>query len=292
MKLEDASREVAIYPERGFGPDLPPVDVVIPVLHGGTGEDGSIQGLLEVAGLPYVGPGVLGSALGMDKEVQKRLLRAAGIPVADYISYRERDLIRWNVITERLGTPVFVKPASSGSSVGVHKVAREEDLASAVADVFRYDSKLLAEEAVDGRELECAVLGDASRVEASIPGEIAVAHGFYSYDNKYAAGSSAEARIPTDLPVAKAREIGELAKRVFTTLECDGLSRVDMFMRPDGTLVVNEINTLPGFTNISMYPKLWAASGKPTPRLLDELIALAVARHRKKTSLLTSYAAK
>jgi D-alanine-D-alanine ligase len=256
------------------------VDVFFPMLHGPHGEDGTVQGLCEVFGVPCVGAGVLGSAIGMDKDVHKRLLREAGLPVVPFEVVR---LDEWRSAPEsvlarllRLGEPAFVKPANLGSSVGISKVRRRADLTPALETAFRFDRKAVVEKAVDAREIECAVLGN-DRPQASLPGEIIPGEEFYSYDDKYAAASQAELVIPARLDRAQTERIRKLAVEVFETLELRGMARVDFFLdRSTGELYVNEPNTLPGFTSISMYPKLWEATGLPYRDLITRLIELAV----------------
>ncbi|HOX16949.1 MAG TPA: D-alanine--D-alanine ligase [Spirochaetales bacterium] len=264
------------------------IDVAFPILHGPLGEDGTAQGFLRLAGIPFVGAGVLGSAVGMDKDVMKRLLRDAGIPVADFLALRKHDPEpAWESVAERLGPVVFVKPANMGSSVGVSKVRSAAEFGDALEGAFRWDRKVLVEEFIEGRELECAVLGNEAP-EASVVGEIRANADFYSYAAKYLDENGAALEIPAGLPEDVARRARELALRTFRVLECEGLARVDMFLRPDGGLVVNEINTMPGFTRISMYPKLWEASGVPYPELVDRLIALALERAERERALSTS----
>ena len=267
--------------------------VVFPVLHGTFGEDGTVQGLLELGDVAYVGAGVLGSAVGMDKDVAKRLLRDAGIPVVDFIVVTAaafaRDQAAALAGTARLGWPLFVKPVNAGSSVGVSRVNGPEGLAPAVRAALAFDRKVLIERAVDAREIECAVLGNDDPV-ASVPGEILVHHkdGFYSYDAKYVDPSGASWKIPADLPAATAARVQTLAVETFRTLELAGLARVDFFLsRGDGALYVNEVNTLPGFTAISMYPKMWEASGLSQKALLTRLIELAQQRWRARRTIHT-----
>ena len=264
--------------------------VIFPVLHGTQGEDGSVQGLLELAGLPYVGAGVLGSAIGMDKDVMKRLLRDAGIAVARFVALRRCDYRRNPLAVlreaEALGYPLFVKPANLGSSVGVTRVASREALPGALDAAFAYDLKVLLEEAIVGREIECSVLGNDTPV-ASVPGEVVVTHpdAFYSYDAKYVDDHGAELHVPARLDLATQHAVQRLTLRTFQVLECSGLARVDFFLEAGGRLLVNEINTLPGFTAISMYPKLWAASGVSPKALISRLIDLAVERHAQRRAL-------
>lgn len=266
-----------------------PIDVVFPVLHGPMGEDGCVQGFLELAHVPFVGAGVLGSALGMDKDVSKRLLRHAGIPVADFLTLRRADGVapEYDELAGRLGEPFFVKPANMGSSVGVHKVHGPAELAGALEDAFSYDRKVLVEAFVDGRELECSVLGNEDPI-ASLPGEVVARHEFYSYEAKYLDENGAVLEVPADLPAETVRRVQELAIRTFRALECEGMARVDFFLREDGALLVNELNSIPGFTRISMYPKLWEASGIGYPALIDRLIELAIERHETERALRSS----
>jgi D-alanine-D-alanine ligase len=275
-----------------------PLDVVFPVLHGSYGEDGTVQGLLELAGLPYVGAGVLGSAVGMDKDIQKRLLREAGLPVVRYAmierwQWREHPA-RAGELARSLGYPVFVKPNALGSSVGISKVKSEDALAAALEDAFAYDRKVLIEAACVGRELECAVLGN-ERPESSIPGEIVVTgrHEFYSYESKYVDPAGAEIKIPAALNAAQSEHLRELACGAFRALGLRGMARVDFLARPAlSEIYVNEVNTIPGFTAISMYPKLWEASGVPLNRLIDRLIELALEEHRERAALKITYEVK
>jgi D-alanine-D-alanine ligase len=271
--------------------ELPPV--VIPLLHGPFGEDGTMQGMLETAGVPYVGAGVLGSAVAMDKGVAKDLLARAGLPQAAWLTRAAWDLanatevMSFRVVVEReLGFPCFVKPANLGSSVGVSKVRTREEFAAAVALALSYDEWVVVEEAILGREIEFAVLGN-ERPEVSIAGEIRPGHDFYDYEDKYA-GGGAELLIPADLTPAQLAEGQRLAIAAFRALRCDGMARVDFFFDDGSTggtnrgWLINEANTIPGFTPTSMYPKLWAASGLSYPELLDRLIELAVARHERR----------
>jgi len=272
----------------GTGEMLPQVDVVFPVLHGPLGEDGTVQGLLRLAHLPFVGPDVLGSAIAMDKEVAKRLLRDAGIPVTPFITVRRHEISpSWEEIRVELGAPVFVKPANMGSSVGVSSAGDERAYRSALELAFGFDTKVLIEQAAPGREIECAVLGN-ERPEASVPGEIVPRQGFYSYEAKYLDDDGADLRVPADLNPDTVRRVQELSVRVFQALCCEGMARVDFFLTTsrtgafeEGELVVNEINTIPGFTRISMYPKLWAATGLSYPALVDRLIRLGLERAKR-----------
>ena len=259
------------------------IDVVFPIIHGTTGEDGALQGFLETLGVPYVGAGVTASAVGMDKGVFKALLRDAGIPTPRAVVVLGPEE---SSRADSLPLPIFVKPANGGSSVGVTKVKRREDLPAAIAAALRYDERALAEEGIEGRELECAVLGDLDP-RATIPGEIVPGHEFYDYDDKYRE-DKARLIIPADVPAEVAETARRLAVEVFRLCGVSGMARVDFFLeRGSGRVLVNEINTLPGFTAISMYPKLWEASGLPLPRLLDELVRLALERHARRARLLT-----
>jgi len=265
------------------------LDVIFPIVHGTLGEDGSLQGLLRMANLPFVGSGVLGSAAGMDKDVAKRLLRDAGIPVAPFVTLNRRTAanIDFEALSAKLGTPLFVKPANQGSSVGVSRVESAAEFHQALALALTFDHKVLVESAVVGREIECAVLGNDTP-EASVCGEIVVASGFYSYDTKYIDDGAATVAVPADIDADASESIRELAVRTFQVLECAGLARVDVFLTPEGKIIVNEINTLPGFTRISMYPKLWQASGLSYPALVTRLIELAMARHTEELTLRNS----
>ncbi len=266
------------------------VDVVFPVLHGPFGEDGTVQGLLKLADIPFVGASVLGSAVGMDKDAMKRLLTQAGIPNARAIVVRplERPGLDAAAVVAELGLPLFVKPANLGSSVGISKVKTADALAAAVDLAFEYDRKVVIEECVAGRELECSVLGNEEPI-ASLPGEVVPRDEWYSYEAKYLDENGAALRIPAELDAETTGRVQRMAVEAFRTLCCEGMARVDFFLRPDGRLCVNEINTIPGFTRISMYPKLWEASGVGYGELVDRLIALALERSRAERALKTSY---
>lgn len=261
-------------------------DVIFPVLHGPYGEDGSMQGFLKLSGVPFVGPSVLGSAVGMDKDVMKRLLRDSGVPGPKFFVINNGEKISFIEIKKKLGMPVFVKPANLGSSVGIHKVKNELEWASALKDAFLYDSKIIVEENIIGREIECSVLGN-EHPGASIPGEIIPNEEFYSYDAKYK-GAGSKAEIPAKLDKNTIKKIQDMAVKTFQILGCEGLSRVDFFLKKNGEVLVNEINTIPGFTAISMYPKMWEASGLPLAKLLDKLIDLAIARYKREQKLKTT----
>ena len=268
--------------------------VIFPILHGPFGEDGTMQGYLKLADIPFVGPGVLGSAVGMDKDVMKRLFRDAGIPIGKYLSLKSNEKIpSFAQIEKELGSPVFIKPANMGSSVGINKANNEAEYHAALKDAFRYDTKIVIEEFIAGREIECAVLGN-EEPEASLPGEIIPSHDFYSYDAKYIDDKGASLQIPAKLDNETTKRIQEMAVKVFTTLCCEGLSRVDFFLKTGGSsasqpdIIVNEINTMPGFTKVSMYPKMWEASGVSYTDLITRLIELAVNRFERDRQLRTS----
>ncbi|MEH3145926.1 MAG: D-alanine--D-alanine ligase [Methylobacterium frigidaeris] len=274
------------------GREVAHLDVAVPVLHGPNGEDGTIQGLLELAGVPYVGSGVTGSAVAMDKDVAKRLMRDAGLPVVPFVTVTPRRPVTYAEAVEALGSPdLFVKPARMGSSVGVGPAGDAATFARAVAAAAAYGERVLVERSIArAREIECAVLETAEgELRASVLGEIAPAaeHGFYSYDAKYVDADGAGLLIPAELPAATAERIRGLAVACFDALCCEGLARVDFFVDPAAPdqIYLNEVNTLPGFTAISMYPKLWAADGLPGPALIDALVGHALARHRRRPEL-------
>jgi D-alanine-D-alanine ligase len=271
------------------------IDVIFPALHGTYGEDGTVQGLLELADVAYVGAGVLGSAIGMDKDAQKRLLREFGVPVVRYFALTRADAnddpAFGSRLADQLGYPVFVKPNALGSSIGITRVKTPSALSAALREAFQYDRKVLIEAACEGRELECAVLGN-DRPEASVPGEIVVKgeHNFYSYESKYIDPAGAEISVPARLPTEVSARIQTLSIDTFKALGLRGMARVDFLAHPDfSEIVVNEVNTIPGFTAISMYPKLWEASGLPLPKLIDRLIDLALEDHRERARLKFTY---
>ena len=263
------------------------LDVAFPILHGTNGEDGRVQGFLQTLGLPYVGCGVLASAVCMDKDVAKRLLAQAGLPVTPSRTVRPGDPVDAEALVAALGTPLFVKPANSGSSVGVTKVERAADLAAALETAFAYDPTVLVETAVAGREIECAVLGNEAP-EASAPGEIVSTASFYTYDAKYEDPDASRMEVPADLPAEVAERVREIALRAYRVLGCEGMARVDVFVTPDHEIVVNEVNTIPGFTSRSMYPVMWAHAGLELGALLDRLVDLALDRHIRGRRLRTS----
>ncbi len=302
-EIEDFSgqKSVAIVPKKE-GSDLihlssfdssAPIEVIFPVLHGSFGEDGTIQGLLKMVDIPFVGSGVLGSAVGMDKDVMKRLLRDAGIPIGKFfvIPRHKKEEYSYEYCVERVETPFFIKPANAGSSVGVFKIRSKEEFAKALEEAFLYDKKVLVEEFIKGREIECSVLGNEHPI-ASLPGEVIPQHEFYSYTAKYLDENGALLEIPAAIDAKTVKRVQEMSILVFQLLCCEGMGRVDFFLTEKGELFVNEINTSPGFTKISMYPKLWQASGMSYPDLLDRLIQLALERSLSEKKIQTSYLIK
>ena len=295
IKMQETGDSLALVPGDQSGQlislsgnqPVGPIDVVFPVLHGPFGEDGTVQGLLKLANVPFVGAGVLGSAVGMDKDVMKRLLREAQIPIADFVVFnRSRvDEIDFDVAKDCLGLPFFVKPANLGSSVGISKVKSENQFHEAVSLAFEYDNKILVEEYIAGREIECSVLGNDSPI-ASVPGEVIPQHEFYSYEAKYIDEAGAVLEIPAKLSNDITKKVQDYAIKTFRLLCCEGMARVDLFVK-DNDVIVNEINTIPGFTNISMYPKLWEASGIGYSELIDRLIQLAIERFKSEQELQT-----
>ncbi len=277
--------------EVGTGKVIATPDVAFPILHGPYGEDGTIQGYLKFIGLPFVGPSVLGSAAGMDKDFTKRLLRDSGIAIGKFVTLqrdqqaepaRARDFAS---LKKELGLPFFLKPVNMGSSIGVYKVSDEAGFNKAIKDAFQYDTKVIIEEFIDGREIECAVIGN-HKLAASPPAEIIPKHDFYSYEAKYLDENGAAIELPAKVSPAQADEFAKLAIRVCEVLECRGLSRVDFFLRKsDSKIFVNEINTLPGFTKISMYPKMMGLTGRSYSGLIDELVQLAIQRREEEAGL-------
>jgi D-alanine-D-alanine ligase len=295
IMLPDPTRRALLSPGRVPAQGAP-LDVVFPVLHGTFGEDGTVQGLFELAGIPYVGAGVLGSSIGMDKVVAKQLCVSAGIPVTEYISFLAEEYASRKItlaqIEKKLRYPCFVKPANSGSSVGISKAHNRRELIAAIRLAGEYDRKILVEKGVENaREIEVSVLGNDDPV-ASVPGEIISSNEFYDYDAKYVDGKST-AVIPAKLPKPVVKKLQEFAVKAFRAIECSGMGRVDFLVKKDShRIYFNEINTIPGFTSISMYPKLWEASGMSYGKLLDRLIELAIERHRAKGKLRTAFQPK
>lgn len=287
LPFASEGRSVRILEPGRVPREIGDADVVFPLLHGPFGEDGTVQGLLELADVRYVGAGVLASAVGMDKHFMKVVLAGSGVPVGPFVTIAPG---LWERAPEAcfekvagLGLPVFVKPARAGSSLGITKVDDLDDLPAAMAAALEYDPKVIVEAAIVGREIECAVLGgrDGGRPRASLPGEIVVTdagHTFYDFEAKYLAEESVELSCPADLPAHVTAEVQELAIRTFEAVGAEGLSRVDVFVTPDERVIVNEINTMPGFTPFSMYPRMWQQSGLSYPDLIDELIRLAIER--------------
>src|SRR5256714_798475 len=295
--VADANTGSALIPFGGRG-EAKAIDVIFPVVHGPLCEDGTIQGLLELADVPYVGCGVLASAVAMDKEVAKRLARDAGLPIVSYVSLRQE---HWRKekrqvaerVEKNLGYPVFVKPANLGSSVGVQKVKEAGDLTTALANAFQYDVKVLVEVAVDAREIELSVLENPDSGAdplVSVPGEIKPNHEFYSYEAKYLDEKGAALIIPAKLDADQIRRVQDIGRKAFLTMECEGMARVDLLLdRTSEKLFFNELNTIPGFTSISMYPKLWEASGISYTELLSRLVDLAISRHKRKKALVREF---
>jgi D-alanine-D-alanine ligase len=253
------------------------IDVAFPVLHGSFGEDGTIQGLFEMAGIPYVGTGVLGSSIGMNKDVAKKILENSGIKTAKFLVFgvSEKEKINFSNVVSQLKCPFFIKPTNLGSSVGVYKIENEKDFYEKLEEIFKLCDKIMCEEMVVGREIECSVLGTDNPI-ASLSGEIILNHGFYSYEAKYLDENNAQLKAPADLPKEIVHKIQEAAIKIFKLLECRGMARVDGFVRENGDYIFNEINTIPGFTKISMYPKLWEVSKIPQTKLIDKLIQMAL----------------
>lgn len=297
IELKHSNKNVALIPgqshnqliEGQSAAALPQLDVIFPIVHGTLGEDGSLQGMLRMANIPCVGSDVLGSAVCMDKDVTKRLLRDAGLNVAPFVTLNRANfhLHNFDSVVTRLGLPLFIKPANQGSSVGVSKVNNEQEFAQALKMAFGFDHKVLVEAAVTGREIECAVLGN-DYPKASVCGEVVVIDEFYSYDTKYINETGAQLVIPANLPEQLNQKIQHIALQAFQILECKGMARVDVFLTPTDEVIINEVNTLPGFTNISMYPKLWEASGLGYTELITTLIEQALERHQQNRLLQSS----
>ncbi len=291
LRLDKKStKEIALVPESegrlmdiGSKNNNLSVDVVFPVLHGQHGEDGTIQGLLKLAGVPFVGAGVLGSAVGMDKDVMKRLLRDAKIPVAKFQTYTDIREVKFEIVKKTLGLPFFIKPANTGSSVGVHKVKNTADFKKAIIDAFNYDSKIIIEEYINGREIECGVIGNHDPI-ASRVGEIITTHEFYSYEAKYLDEDGARIEIPAKISSAVEKKIQAMAIKTFKILGCEGMGRVDFFVTKKNKIYVNEINTIPGPV---MFRRLWEASGIAYPRLVDALVMFAIERFKREQKIKT-----
>ncbi|RJE74991.1 D-alanine--D-alanine ligase [Reichenbachiella sp. MSK19-1] len=295
LTLNADSHEVALVPHSAgqlrfveTGKLAEKVDAVFPILHGPLGEDGAMQGLLKLADVPFVGCDVLGSAVGMDKDVMKRILRDAGLPIGKYIALKSHETRpTFEEIKEQLGLPCFVKPANMGSSVGINRADTKEQYHQALDEAFAYDRKIVIEEFIEGREIECAILGN-EEPKASIPGEISFSANFYSYEAKYLDDQGYRIDIPAKITDVQIAQIQQISIDTFKVLECEGFSRVDVFLTKDNRILVNEINTIPGFTKISMYPKLWEATGLTYTNLISKLIDLSIDRHQKVAGLRTS----
>jgi D-alanine-D-alanine ligase len=297
IRLVNSENEVALTPtgkssqliSLSKNTSISNVDVIFPVLHGPYGEDGTIQGLSKLANIPCVGPGILGSAVGMDKDVMKRLLRDARIPTAKFVAFtkKNQEQYPYEKIKSLISTVIFVKPANLGSSVGISKARDEESYNNAIREAFKFDLKIIVEEEIRGREIECAILGNDDPM-ASALGEIIPQEEFYSYSAKYLNEKGALLEIPAKIPKHIGFKMKQLATEAFRVLECTGMARVDMFLAPDESIYVNEINTIPGFTRISMYPKLWEYSGISYSDLIDRLITLAIEDFKQRNRLQTS----
>lgn len=270
--------------ENGSGKILKEIDLVFPVLHGVFGEDGTIQGLLKMLNVAFVGCGVLASATCMDKDVTKRLLRDANIPIAPYMCATWTHQPPFEKVEQTLGLPLFIKPANLGSSVGVHKVNSRETFETALKDALNYDNKVLIEQNINGREIEVAVMGN-EEPQASLPGEIINTSGFYDFESKYVSKDASSIHIPANLREEQIKEVQDIAKKAYTVLGCEGLARVDFFISDEGTIMINEINTLPGFTPISMYPKMWEATGVNYAELIEQLIQFGLERFEREQRL-------
>lgn len=297
IKLNQSNDPIAVVPGLTETPvihantaeNLKDLDIIFPIVHGTLGEDGSLQGMLRLTDKPFVGPSVLSSAICMDKDIAKKLMGIAGINVAEGIVFtkQQRSQIKFAEIKQKLSTPLFIKPANQGSSVGVSKVETEVEFNVAIDDAFQYDQKIIIEECIHGREIECSVLGNENP-RASLPGEVLPYTAFYSYESKYIDEKGADLAVPADLTEGEIKLVQQTAIDAFQTLQCEGLARVDFFLTDEGMLYVNEINTLPGFTKISMYPKLWEVSGLEYTELITQLIELAIERHERDGKLKSS----
>ncbi len=289
---DDSGRSLVRLGGEGDGAAREEIDVIFPVLHGPRGEDGTVQGFLELAGIPYVGSGVASSAACMDKVLMKHILRDAGMLVADWVTVRREEwrTARDEVLqrAEKFGYPCFVKPANMGSSVGITRAKNRDELAGGIDEAARYDTKIIVEEAIDAREIECSLLGNESP-DVSVPGEIVPASDFYDFASKYVDNRS-KLIIPAELPPERAAEVRDLSVRAFRALDCAGMARVDFLIeKRSGRVLINELNTIPGFTPISMYTKLWDASGLSYGKLIERLIDLALERHKDRADLETDF---
>jgi len=287
LHAADDPAQIALKPS-GAAADpfslLAPLDVVFPIVHGTLGEDGCLQGLLRMAGLPFVGTNVIGSAVAMDKDITKRLLQQAGLPVTPFVCLRRGDAADYAALSVQLGEILFVKPANQGSSVGVSKVHDADEFTAALELAFSFDHKVLVESAIHAREIECAILGNTDP-QASVCGEVVVFDEFYAYDTKYIAADGAKTVVPAEITPELQQQIQQLALHAFTVLECSGMARVDVFLSENNFIIINEVNTLPGFTQISMYPKLWQASGLDYSTLISRLLELALEKQQSDQQL-------
>lgn len=288
------SDQIFLNPGNGFpfiianGPSINiSVDAIFPVLHGPNGEDGTVQGLLKILEIPFVGPSVLGSAIGMDKEVVKRLLIEANINIGKYLVARNDQFPDFSKVKKVLGLPVYVKPANMGSSVGISKVNTEDEYGKAIELAYQFDRKLIIEANIVGREIECAILGNENP-KSSVPGEIVASTDFYDYSSKYLENNGSELIVDANFDDAMKKKIMDIGVKTFQVLECEGMARVDFFITKANEILINEINTIPGFTSISMYPKLWLESGLSYTQLISKLIDLAISRFKKEKKLITS----
>ncbi|KQC12797.1 MAG: hypothetical protein APR63_10120 [Desulfuromonas sp. SDB] len=298
-KIQDRSNRIVLIPTaKGCGlfsitrrDFMDYINCVFPVLHGPYGEDGSMQGYLKILNIPFVGAGVLASAMAMDKEVTKRLFQQEGIPQADYLCFTDKKkcMDQFDLVRNKLGLPIFVKPCNLGSSVAVNKVEHKEQYKNAVEEAFSYDRKIILEKYIQGREIECSVLGNADPL-TSVPGEVIPQHKFYSYQAKYIDEKGAKFNIPVKLDGSLIEHIQSMAVRVYILLNCEGMARIDFFLTPDNQVLVNEVNTIPGFTGISMYPKLWETQGLSNRELVTRLIELAEERFNRENNLRHDYA--
>lgn len=297
VRLNKSNDHVAVVPGKDKyqlihaknGMTMEQLDVIFPILLGTLGEDGSVQGLLRIANLPYVGPDVLGSAICMDKDIAKRLMYEAGINVARGSSFTviQRDKINYDELATELGEPMFIKPANLGSSVGVTKVSTKEEFVDAINLAFEYDYKIIIEETIVGREIEFSMLGNENP-RVSLPGEVLLTTELYSYESKYLDEDDSKFAIPAKLPESKTREMQQIALKAFETLQCEGLARVDFFLTDDGQIYVNELNTLPSFAKTSIYPRLWEASGISYSDLITHIINLAIERYNRQEKFKSS----
>jgi D-alanine-D-alanine ligase len=298
VSLRETEDAIALVPKKDGNPLVglsnqglkAPLDVVFPIIHGTNGEDGTLQGLLKLAGIPFVGASVLGSAVGMDKDVMKRLMRDAGIPLGKFLTFYDfqKEQMNFSEIVDQLGLPLFVKPANNGSSIGISKVKTAEEFIKAIDLAFSYDRKILIEQFIKGREIECSVMGNENPI-ASLPGEVIAKGEFNSWDAKYVDDCCTFVIPAQQITPEQTKELQELVIKTYRVLCCEGMGRVDCFLTEDGRFLVNEINTIPGFTKLSVFPRLWEASGVSYRELVARLIDFAMERHKKESLLTTSF---